>query len=131
LNREEEAMTERIRVLLAIEVVVFASAALIHAGWPLADREDIGAATAESVIALVLLAGLTLTWLRPTATRAAAIAAQGFALLGTCVGLTLVIFVGPTNGLDLTIHSIMLALLVSGLVVTVGRARNQPTVAVR
>ncbi len=124
-------MTERIRVLLAIEIVVFASAALIHSGWPFADREDIGAAIAESVIALVLLTSLMLSWLRPAATRAAAIAAQGFALLGTCVGLTLVIFVGPTKGLDLTFHSIMLALLVSGLVVTVGRARNERTVAVR
>ena len=124
-------MTERIRVLLTIDIVVFVFAALIHSGWLLADREDIGAAIAESVIALVLLAGLLLSWLRPAAAREAAIAAQGFALLGTCVGLILVVFVGPTEGLDLTFHSIMLALLVSGLVVTAGRARNEHTVALR
>lgn len=116
--------------MLAIDVVVFASAALIHSGWPFAGREDVGAAIAESVIALVLLAGLVLSWLRPAATRGAAIAARGFALLGTCVGLTLVIFVGPTKGFDLTFHGIMLALLVSGLAVTVGCAGNERTVTV-
>jgi hypothetical protein len=124
-------MTERIRMFLAIEVVVFVVAALIHFGVPIDGHEDAAAGIAESVIALVLLAGLALSWLRPDGTRAAGIAAQGFALLGTCVGFTLVLVVGPTKVLDVTFHSIMLALLVSGLAIAVGFARDGRALAVR
>jgi len=112
-------MSGRVQLFLAVEVVVFVAAALVHFGLLIDGHEDAAAGIAESVIALVLLAGLVLSWLRPGATRTAGVAAQGFALLGTCVGFTLVIFVGPTRALDVTFHGIMLALLVSGLATTI------------
>ena len=124
-------MSERIRGFLAIEVVVFVSAALVHSDVLIDGYEDAGAAIAESVIAIALLAGLVLSWLRPAATRAAGIAAQGFALLGTCVGVTLLIFVGPRTALDVVFHLIMLALLVGGIAATVAIREANDRVASR
>jgi hypothetical protein len=44
---------------------------------------------------------------------------QGFALLGTIVGLvTIAIGIGPRTAFDLTLHAGMVALLVAGLIVT-------------
>jgi hypothetical protein len=72
---------------------------------------------AESLTALVLLAGLALSWLHPAWTRQAAIAAQGFALLGTLVGLfTIALGVGPQTAPDVAYHLGVLAVLVWGLV---------------
>jgi len=42
--------------------------------------------------------------LRPAATRQAGIIAQGFALAGTFVGVTLLLTVGPRTTLDIVIH---------------------------
>lgn len=54
-----------------------------------------------------------------------AIGVQSFALLGTMVGLlTIAIGVGPRTVLDLTLHTVMLLLLVSGLVAAVRMARK-------
>ena len=80
--------------------------------------DDPGAGTAETVIAVALLGGLVLTFVPSIPARSAALAAQGFALLGTLVGFTLVLTVGPTKAFDVTMHSIMLVLLVTGLAVT-------------
>ncbi len=112
-------MNERTRAFLVIEILVFGAAALIHFGVLLNGYEDGAAGTAESVIAAVLLAGLLLGLLRPAATREAGIGSQGFALLGTCVGLVLVLSgVGPRTMLDVVLHIMMLALLVAGLTAT-------------
>ena len=71
------------------------------------------------MIASVLLAGLIATWLRPGAIRGISLAAQGFGLAGTLVGLfTILIGIGPRTVPDLVIHAAMLAELVLGLIVT-------------
>jgi hypothetical protein len=71
----------------------------------------------ESVIGTVLALGLVICLLRPTATRATALAVQGFALLGTLVGVfTIAIGVGPQTLADKAFHGLLLVVLVAGLV---------------
>jgi hypothetical protein len=111
-------MINRIRLFLGLEAAVFIAAALIHFGVVMDGYNDQEAGTAESVIAIVLLAGLLTSLLRPHWTRRASIVVQGFALVGTFVGLTLLVTLGPRTVLDISIHVVMLVLLVSGLVVT-------------
>jgi hypothetical protein len=112
-------MTERIRFFLGLEALIFLTAALIHFGVLFDGYRDQGAGIAESVICGVLLLGLIASWMRPEWTRRAGIAVQGFALLGTFVGLTLLLVVGPRPVLDVTIHVLMVVVLIVGLVVTV------------
>jgi hypothetical protein len=112
-------MTRTVRWFLALDVVVFGLAALLHAGVLTTGYEHREARIAETVIGVVLFLGLLVTVATPKLTRRAGLLAQGFALLGTCVGvLTIVIGIGPRTALDLAIHSTMLALLAGGLVVT-------------
>jgi hypothetical protein len=120
---ERLAMKSLIQVFLVAQSAMFVFAASAHFGL-FGDRNDPGAGTAETVIAVVLLAGLALTFAGAADVRSIALAVQGFALLGTLVGITLVLTVGPTKTFDVTVHSIMLALLVSGLAVTYRAPRD-------
>lgn len=111
-------MTSRSTLLafLAIEILLFAGASLIHAGIPFSGHEH-AQSTAEGVIAVVLALGLAICLLRPAAARTVALAAQGFALLGTLVGaFTIAVGVGPQAPADKVFHGILLVLLVAGLV---------------
>lgn len=109
-------MTSLIQRLLTAEAALFAAAALIHTGFLIPGHEHWKAATAESVIAVVLLAGLMATLVAPASGRAVGLGAQGFALLGTLVGVfTIAIGVGPRTALDLIIHACMIALLAFGI----------------
>jgi len=119
---------QRIRAFLLVEAVAFAAAALVHSGVLVDGYEHREARVAESVIALVLLAGLVVTWIRPAWTREAGIAAQGFALLGTLVGVfTIVVGVGPRTAPDIVYHVGIVAVLVWGLVVAVRTAADAST----
>lgn len=94
-------MTRGLRVWLAGEAAAFAVAALVHAGILATGYEHREARIAETVIAVVLLA---------------AIAAQGFALLGTLIGIVAIIAgPGPRTVPDAVYHAAMVALLVVGL----------------
>ena len=116
-------MTRTVRIFLAVEAAVFITAALVHAGALMRGYEHVKARTAESVIAFVLLAALTTTMTPSLSSRGIGLAAQGFALLGTMVGLfTIAIGVGPRTTLDLALHGIMILLLVAGLF-AVGQGR--------
>jgi hypothetical protein len=107
-----------IRVLLLVEAAAFAAAALAHSGVLVNGYEHQQARVAESLTALVLLAGLVLSWIQPAWTRQAGIVAQGFALLGTLVGLfTIALGVGPQTAPDVAYHVGILVVLVWGLVV--------------
>jgi hypothetical protein len=102
-----------------VEAAVFGSAALLHAGVLVGGYEHAAARTAESVIALVLLVGLAASVLASGSSRGIGLGVQGFALLGTAVGLfTIAIGVGPRTALDLILHGVMVVLLVTGLVAT-------------
>jgi hypothetical protein len=82
-----QRMMRPVRTFLLVEAATFLVAALSHFGVPVEGYEHQEAAVAESVIALVLLTGVWLGWSRPAWARAAGIGAQGFALVGTLVGL--------------------------------------------
>jgi hypothetical protein len=111
-------MARTLQRFMIIEAGTFIVAAAIHAGLLLAGYEHREARIAESVIALVLLAGATLTWTRPASARIVALVAQGFALVGTLVGIvTIAIGIGPRSALDLVYHFAIVAVLSWGLVV--------------
>ena len=108
-----------VRLFLAAQAAVFDVAAMIHAGVLMNGYEHSRARNAEGVIAAVLFLGLFLTAIVPRQLRPIALGAQGFALLGTLVGLfTIAIGVGPRSVLDLMLHATMVTLLTAGLVVT-------------
>jgi hypothetical protein len=111
-------MARWIRICLLIEATAFLTAASIHLGLLSVGYEHHKAGIAESVIAAVLLVGLVWSGIRPASTRRAGVAAQGFALFGTLVGLvTIAIGVGPRTIPDIAYHFVILAVLVRGLVV--------------
>jgi hypothetical protein len=109
-------MTSLVRTFLSVEAASFYAAALLHSGIVAAGHAHWKAATAESVIGTVLLLGLLWTVFSPGSSRAAGLGAQGFALLGTCVGVfTIIIGVGPRTPLDFALHAGFIALLITGL----------------
>ena len=113
-----------IRLFMIVEAMLFGVAALVHRGQLVAGYEHRQAQTAESVLAAVLLIGLLLIWLRPNWTRAVGVAAQGFALLGTLVGVfTIIVGVGPRTTLDIVYHAVLVALLLGGVLAAV---RSRP-----
>jgi hypothetical protein len=109
-------MISAVRRFLVIEAAAFLLAALIHAGRLVQGYQHRPARIAESVLALALLAGLATSVLRPALTRAAGLFAQGFALLGTLVGIfTIIVGVGPRSVPDVIYHLAMVGLLLWGL----------------
>jgi hypothetical protein len=124
-TKEDSIATHRIRLFMLIEAAAFLVAASFHSGMLLGGYEHREARIAESVIALALFVGLAVTWIRPTWTRRAGLAAQGFALFWTLVGiLTIVIGIGPRTAPDIVYHIGIVGVLVWGLVVA-SRARLQ------
>lgn len=104
--------------LLMLEAATYVAASLIHRGVLMSGYQHQRAATAEAVIAAVLLGGLAVALRRPGWTRVIGLLAQGFALLGTLVGIfTIAIGVGPRTVPDLAYHVGIVLVLVSGLVV--------------
>jgi hypothetical protein len=104
------------RLLLLIEAAVFLLAASAHLGWTVTGYEHMRAATAESVIAAALLLGFILTIATPRRIWAIGMTAQIFALLGTFVGVVMVVIgVGPQTGPDMIYHALMLVLLCAGI----------------
>ena len=107
-----------IRLFMFFEAASFALAVLIHSGLLISGYAHHRARIAEGVIALVLTAGLVLTWIRPDQIGKVGVAAQGFALFGTLVGvLTIVLGVGPRTLPDVLYHIGIAIVLVLGLVV--------------
>lgn len=102
---------------LAIEILLFAGASLVHAGVLVGGYEHAQAKTAEGMIAAVLALGLALCLLRPAAKRTTALSMQGFALVGTLVGaFTIAAGVGPQTLADKAFHGLLLVVLAAGLV---------------
>jgi hypothetical protein len=110
-------MAHSVRLFMIIEALAFLAASLIHGGLLIQGHEHREARIAETVIAVVLLVGLAATWIGPRWARRAGLAAQGFALLGTSVGIvTIVIGIGPRTVLDIVYHIAIVIVLVLGLV---------------
>jgi hydrogenase-4 membrane subunit HyfE len=121
-------MTQAIRLLLLFEVATFVVAALIHRGHIVEGYGHVRAYMAESVIAAVLFGGLLLSLFMPVWTRKIGVVVQGFAILGTLVGIfTIVVGVGPRTVPDVVYHIAMIVVLVVGFVL----ARSVPAGADR
>ena len=106
-----------IRMIMLFEAAAFLVATSIHGGLLMHGYEHREARIAETAIAAVLLAGLVLTWIRPRSTRTFGLAAQGFALVWTLVGIfTIMIGIGPQTTPDVVYHIAIVIVLVSGLV---------------
>lgn len=110
------AATTKLRTFLAVEVLLFALASLLHRGIIARGFEHARAAVAEGIIALVLAIALAICVYSPSEARAAALWTQGFALVGVCVGVAMILIgIGPRTGLDYGIHAVMVLTLISGL----------------
>jgi hypothetical protein len=119
----------RLKVFLLVEAVIFATAALAHAGILLIGYEDGKAAAAEGVIAAVLIAALCAAQLRPGWTRMLALFAQGFALLGTLVGVAMIVIgVGPQSAPDAILHIVLSLILAWGFFIAL---RRDPQITIR
>lgn len=115
-----------VRLLLGAEAAAFAGASLVHRGWLAAGYQHLRAATAETVIGAVLLAGLALTFVLPRWLRAIGLTAQLFALLGTLVGVFVVLIgVGPQTPADKIYHGLLLLLVGGGLLLMIRAAPAQ------
>ena len=116
-------MRQTIRIFMLFEAATFIAAPLIHSGVLIAGYEHHEARIAEAVIAIVLLGAVASTWIWPSWTRKVGLVGQGFALLGTLVGIfTIAIGVGPRTIPDIAYHLVIIAVLIWGLVV----ARRAP-----
>ncbi len=105
-----------LRFLMATAAASLLVAAALHAGIVIAGPFD-QAAMYEGGIAVILLIGVSLTFIGPTAARVAALGTQAVALAGACVGLYLSVRgVGPDTALDIVYHVALIGLLVAGLV---------------
>lgn len=109
-------MAHAIRRFLLFEGATFVAASLVHRGVLVGGYEHGRAVIAETVIATVLLGAWALTFAQPAWTRGGGLAAQGFALLGTIVGLiTIAVGVGPRTVPDVIYHVAIVAVLAWGL----------------
>jgi hypothetical protein len=110
--------------LLFAQGAIFAIACAIHAGVLFAGYEHHRAMVAEAVLAAVLIVA-AISSVANTPWRARiGLAAQAFALLGTLVGLWMVLIgVGPGTPLDLVLHAATVLLLVVGLTWTLRASR--------
>jgi len=114
-----------VRTFLSAEVLAFWMASLVHSGFLLSGYEHRPAMVAEGVIGSVLVLGLLLIVVHPGSTRTVGSVVQGFALLGTLVGIfAIVIGIGPHSRLDVAFHAMFVMLLVAG--VTIAGSTGRP-----
>lgn len=107
---------KKLGYFILFEALAFLLAALIHKGILVQGYAHYVAGIAESVIAGVLITGLLLTRLQPGWTRTLGLAVQGFAFLGTVVGIaTIIIGIGPATVPDVIYHVTILAILGTGI----------------
>lgn len=111
-------MNSVVRVILTVATVAFGLATPIHAGVLISGYENHKAATAESIIAPVLALGFIATLLWPASIRNIALCVEGFALLGTSVGVFMIVIVIGRTVFDIVLHALLIAGLVAGLIVT-------------
>ena len=105
-----------LQVFLAVEAVAFALASLVHGGYVISGYAHRNARIAETILAAVLTAGFVVTVVAPSYVRRVGVLTQGFALLGTLVGLvTIAIGVGPRTVPDVIYHIAIIIVLAAGL----------------
>ena len=108
-----------VRGFLLVQIAMFLVLVTIHFGLLIGGYRHPAAGTTESVIAVILVFGLLLTWTPPPWSQRAATAAQSFGTLGVLVGLfTFALGIGPRTILDLSLNLILLVTLIAGLALT-------------
>ena len=117
-----------VRSLLRFEAASFLAAAAVHGGVVLERYRHAEAAAAETVIGLVLLAGIGLTRApHPWAVRGV-FAAQAFALAGTLIGLiAIALGIGPQTFADVAYHLAILVILATGIAICAHDATTNGT----
>jgi hypothetical protein len=114
----ESRTRNTIRAFMLFEAATFLVASSIHLGVFVRGYEHREAHFAEAVIGIVLLIALLVATIRPSSTRAAGLVGQGFALLGTLVGiLTIAVGVGPRTFPDVVYHVAIVLVLIWGILV--------------
>ncbi|HEY3681786.1 MAG TPA: hypothetical protein VGL93_02040 [Streptosporangiaceae bacterium] len=114
-------------VLMVVAAVSFGAASTVHWGVPVLGLRDPfpGARVPEAVIGVVLLGGAAAALARVAHAWGIAVAATGFAILGTLVGLRFTIGGGVPG--DIVYHAAILAALVVIMVALVtGGGRRTP-----
>jgi len=102
--------------LLALEALLFGGGSLVHAGVLHGVPERTGAATAEGIIAAVLIGGAVVSLLRFWRPRSVALTAQAMALVGMLVGVS--IGLGLQTQPDNFFHAVLLVIMALGLMTT-------------
>ncbi len=121
-------MTQTIRLFLFVEAAAFIVAALVHMGFFISGYEHRHARVAESVIGGVLFGGLLLSLFMSDWTRNIGIVVQLAALLGTMIGIFMIIVgIGPRTVPDVIYHVAITVVLAVGVVV----ARRAPEESAR
>jgi hypothetical protein len=114
------------RALLLFEASTFVVAAAVHYGALFDGYDHLKAGIAETVIAVVLVAGLLCTWMPTPWPRNAAMGSQAFAAFGVLVGLfTIAVGVGPRTVADVVYHLGIFAVLVAGAAVVRASADDE------
>ena len=107
-----------VRAFLGVEVLAFWMAALLHAGVLIRGYQHRQAMVAEGVIGAVLALGLLLVLVHPSASRSVGSVVQALALLGTLVGIFMIVIgVGPQSRFDMVLHALFVVLLVAGVAI--------------
>jgi hypothetical protein len=123
---------ERVRTFLGVEALAFWMASLVHSGVVIGGYEHREAMIAEGVIGTVLALGLAVSLLDARSSRVVALAVQTFALLGTLVGIFMIVIgIGPQSRFDVGLHTMFIVLLVSGLALAASGVQDLSIVEIR
>jgi hypothetical protein len=110
---------------LLVEVLLFAFVALAHGGVILPGHENPRAAAMETIAAVVLGAGVIMSFASPSQTRMVALISQALALVGVIAGFVMMALgLGPRTLANLVVLVIMLITVTLGLIVA---KRGMPT----
>ena len=108
-----------VRLFLIFEILLFLTASLLRSGLLIKGHEHSKARIAELGIGLVLLAGFVFTFLQQVNQIQIVLIVQGFALVGTFVGIfTIFIGIGPRSVPNYILHICMVTILAGGLLLT-------------
>jgi hypothetical protein len=116
----------RVRWIMAIAAVTLLVAAALHAGIVIEGPFD-SAALFETIIAVILVVGIGLTFLPEPWARWGALATLVVSAAGVAVGLFLVIRgAAPNSAPDIVYHVALMAWLLAGIVLA-WRTRRTPS----
>jgi hypothetical protein len=103
---------------LMVELALFTFAALVHGGVIPGAETYPRVAVVETVVAVVLAAGVLMSFVSPAQTRPVALFTQAVALLGVVVGVvTIIMGLSPKTVGNIVVHAVMLITVALGFAV--------------